>query len=132
MKSDNTNDDDLRYPEIEELVFTEAEQAAMDSGVRDMMAKLDSYPIELVNLLGLDLSTSESCASFVKEAAKAADKASKSMVPMAAPLAERKSVSVTLRIPGTVLAAFRQQAPKHGLGYQSLINRVLKDAATGW
>lgn len=43
-----------------------------------------------------------------------------------------KSKRISLRVPEPVLAACRAQAKKKGLKYQTLINRTLRAAMTGW
>lgn len=43
-----------------------------------------------------------------------------------------KSKRISIRVPGPVLAACRTQAKKKGLKYQTLINRTLRAAMTGW
>ena len=47
--------------------------------------------------------------------------------PMSAP-SSTKSQRITIRIPATVLAAFKEKARKSCVGYQTLINRALRSA----
>lgn len=42
------------------------------------------------------------------------------------------SKPVTIRIPNSTVQAFQSYARSKGLGYQTLINRVLKDARLAW
>lgn len=125
MKTDKTNHDDLPFPELDDFP-----ELTADFG--DVTASLGLDCADLNEMLGLDHPTAEDYAYFVKEAAKATAKAAKSAAAIETLSKAKKSASVTLRIPGPVLAAFKRQAPKHGLGYQSLVNLVLKDAARGW
>lgn len=44
----------------------------------------------------------------------------------------KRSEKISIRVPGRTLAAFRAQAAASGVGYQTLVNRVLRAAAAGW
>lgn len=44
----------------------------------------------------------------------------------------RRSKKISIRIPGRTLTAFRAEASKKKVPYQTLVNQVLRAAAAGW
>ena len=121
-----------RYPRFEiirdlvEDMPTDAEMAAQsDVFVAALEAAMKSPECDILPPPDFDLDFIDTPVTTKSSSAHAAPKVAP------APCTDRSN-RITIRIPGSVLAAIKAQARLKCVPYQTLINRTLRSAVAGW